>query len=116
VPAPPPPVSPKRTVWRALLAVTTASLLVCLALVSAGCSNGASDHAVGSPATTAPASAATAATLSTTTTISLPPSSQGLSPAEADALEAQLSAIQKQLDSISLPSDDDFKGIESQVK
>ena len=39
----------------------------------------------------------------------------GLTQAEAAALEAQLAAIEQELDSISLPSDDDFAGIESEL-
>gem|GEM_PF-5639555 len=39
----------------------------------------------------------------------------GLSSAEAAALDAQLAAIEKELDSISLPSDDDFSGLEAEL-
>lgn len=40
-------------------------------------------------------------------------SSRGLSAAEIAALEAELGAIEKSLDSMSMPNDSDFKDIES---
>jgi len=40
-------------------------------------------------------------------------SNGGLSASEAAALEAELSAIEKELDAVSMPDDSDFKDIES---
>ena len=67
---------------------------------------------------TAPSGGASSAAGGTTTSTARPvtkSSGASLSPAEAAALEAQLEAIERELDAIALPSDEDFKGIESEL-
>jgi len=44
------------------------------------------------------------------------PGSKPLSSSDAEAIDAELSAIEKELDNMSLPSDSDFGGIESGLK
>jgi hypothetical protein len=68
-----------------------------------------------------PASAATTASAGTTPSIGSSQSSsakpaKGLSATDASTLDAELSAIQSELDRLSTPSDSDFSGIESGLK
>ena len=60
-----------------------------------------------------PAGGAAAAAAGAAAAGSNPQQSAGLAASDAAALEAQLSAIEEELDRLTLPSDDDFKDLES---
>ena len=96
------------------LTLLTSALLILAALTLVACSRARTVD--GPPRIEAPGSST-----STSATIPSAPapgaasngSSAALSPGDAKALDAELSAIQGELDKMSLPSDSDFKDLES---
>lgn len=100
---------------RRMLQVGVALLLIAVALSSVGCKSKAASQQPGGASAVATASVGASGTIDATATTGDGIASK-LTSSEASALDAELAAIQRELDKLSVPDDADFSGIESGLK
>lgn len=94
-------------------------IIVMLAMTLSACGtdrSGSSASGKKDSATVSGTASSSATASSTTGGTSTSGGSKGLTPAEAKALEDELTAIEAQLNSLGMPSDEDFRGVEDSLE
>lgn len=101
-----------RYLWQRAVVVTLTGAI----LLIGGCGRDRTSEGTTAPGAERPATVASETVSTPTAPATATSPAEGISDAEADALEDELRAMERELDALSLPGDEDFDDIEDALR